>query len=280
MQEKEYYLNDKFDEFEKTKQMILEEKQKIEKGNKDLMIAARRLDESVKAVDEKNVKLEREKEELMKQFNDLETEKMNINSEKLKIAQEKSDIKLRLQSIDMMRMKYVTEPIGYLPTPSTKQFTSTIQNFSNTNFNSTGNNFYSTAPLNQTNRSNKSFNADQYFNSIQNRINSQKIMESNMNSQSLRGISSPNWNNFNEMLLKEKEFVKQSMDSMNNNTKQEYERMKQNYLNNISSSSNIILHNKEEEVKMDSLNFNKSIKDNVVQKSHNNEIDNFDEIEK
>ena len=187
LQEKEFYLNDKFDEFEKTKQTILEEKQKIEKGNKDLMIAARRLDESIRAVDEKNNRLEKEKEELMKQYNEIETEKMNINNEKLKIAQEKSDIRLRLQSIDMMRMKYVSEPLSFLPTPSPSNpnFSKTFQTINPKYFSNTGRSFYSSTQktgfydpqnFNQTTKG-KSFNADQYFSSLKNKINSQKNME-------------------------------------------------------------------------------------------------------
>ena len=287
LQEKEFYLNDKFDEFEKTKQTILEEKQKIEKGNKDLMIAARRLDESIRAVDEKNNRLEKEKEELMKQYNEIETEKMNINNEKLKIAQEKSDIRLRLQSIDMMRMKYVSEPLSFLPTPSPSNpnFSKTFQTINPKYFSNTGRSFYSSTQktgfydpqnFNQTTKG-KSFNADQYFSSLKNKINSQKNMEESNYTREL----SPSDGNFNEMIMKEKEFIKKSMESMDNNTNNEYEKMKKNYLNNLSSSSNIMLH-KEEEVKIDSVNYNKS---GIMQSKQQSqipiqEIDNFEEIEK
>lgn len=74
---------------------------RTERDRRDLMTAAKRIEEDIRIIDEKNRIFEAEKEEIVKRYNEVENEKTLINSEKLKIEQARTELRLRLQSVDV-----------------------------------------------------------------------------------------------------------------------------------------------------------------------------------
>lgn len=122
IQEKEYYLKDRYEEYEKIKRDIVDAKKVIDTDKRSLLLAAKRLEEDVKMVHAKNSVIDREKEQIMRRFQEYENDRALLNNEKIKIEQAKSELKLRMQSMDLMRMKFNhtanqfgdDNPLGYM----------------------------------------------------------------------------------------------------------------------------------------------------------------------
>lgn len=280
MQEKELYLTEKFEEFDKIRLSQAEKEEKIEKDRKELIIAARRIEDSIKALDEKGRLLEKEKNVLMKQYNEIESEKMNNNSEKIIIEQEKSEIRLRLQSIDMLRMKYITEnrpmlnltsPIQSIPSLTSNNFMSKTIMSTKINSKQMDNpNFYSSIPSNKTMMNMTSpkeisggFNADKYFDSLKNRIHSNNLIDNN------NDISEES-NKFDKMIMKERNYLKKSTESLESNTKNEYEKMKKNHFDSI-NITNLNIHEGPSLQQFKDKSFDNQKKDST--------LDNYEEIQ-
>jgi hypothetical protein len=101
LQEKEFYLTEKFEEFDRRKKDIEESSRKLEKEQRDTIIALKRLDDDIKLLEEKNRLFEKEKETIVRKYQEIETERAIMNSDKLKIEQDKAELRLRIQSLDV-----------------------------------------------------------------------------------------------------------------------------------------------------------------------------------
>ena len=101
LQEKEYFLKDKYEEYGKYKKEIIELKKAVDVDKKSLLSAAKRLEHDVKIVEVKNHTLEKEKEIIIRKFQEYESERSALNNERIRIEQMKSELKLRMQSIDV-----------------------------------------------------------------------------------------------------------------------------------------------------------------------------------
>ncbi len=178
LQEKEFYLREKFDEFEFTKQNLENDTKKIEKDKKDLYIAAKRLEESIISFEEKSNIFQKERDEVVRKYQEIETERNMMSQEKIKIEQSKAELRLRLQSLDMLRIKYVSAGLeqqnsgSFLATHLLKQESNNPNNFKNTgtNFNNELNNVNNLRASHTSQTSKKSFNADEYISSLKTKL--------------------------------------------------------------------------------------------------------------
>jgi len=212
LQEQDFYLKEKFEEFEKLKREIAGDQARLEGDKKELLVNVAKFKEQLKSYEEKSLILEKEKEQIFKRYQDLESERVFISNEKLKIEQGKTELRLRMQSMDALRIKYVassTDNLGLAPNM-------TGNNFAKTGF-QTGfpdkgvmsNNFISTKTenllkvnndvLNKTNMSlRKSFNCDEYLSSLRMKLGNNTI-------------SAGKPNNFTDYIFQEKEYLKKSV---------------------------------------------------------------------
>ena len=79
----------------------------LSRKEEELFIAAKRIDDSIKLLQERHMAVERESETVRKQLEEVDDERMKMSQERLKIEQERSDLRVREQAVEMMRRKYV-----------------------------------------------------------------------------------------------------------------------------------------------------------------------------
>jgi hypothetical protein len=166
LQQKEFYIKEKFDEIEKMKEDCVEKYKSIEKDKKDLVKIGMKLEHENKIIKQKEQALLRKEEEFGRRFHDFDYQRADLNSEKLIIEQSKAELRLRMEAADMLRIKYVNGNNLYenqIPIHSHNNFfrsTQTKDEINQPQFRSMSNSFVK-----------KSFNADEYFETLKNRLN-------------------------------------------------------------------------------------------------------------
>jgi hypothetical protein len=305
LQEKEYYLKEKFEEFERMRNDNEEMAKKTERDRRELTLAAKRLQDSILNLEEKNKIFESEREEIVRKYQELESERSILNTEKIKIEQSKAELRLRLQSVDMLRIKYVSNnmqgsnmsltnlPLG--GTMNNEYKLSSLNNFdpvspfpvnqnTNTNlnyhttqtqmqkislkndtnlYNTTGmNNFnqssYPHPPTNNyleskladfkhskslSNQSRKSMTNDEYMQNLQTKLresNSGNNFEEKQNYSMNKGRSDKVGNvNINSYIQQEKEYLRSSLESLENTVRKDYEKLSKEYITGLTKDYSV-----------------------------------------
>ena len=267
IQEKQFYFKEQYEKIEKEKVVLQEKENKIEKDHQDLYIAAKRIDDGIKALDIRKAEIDKERQLVMRHFDDIENEKININQQRMQIDQDKADVKLRLKSIDLLKTKYISDPLEYLPKPG-NAFTK--PNVVNKNVRGVQSNRYYYVPnmLNNSNNSydkgkyelkgisekedkgigNKNITANEYFNTLQNQLNNigNKYNYSHNDSNSKFEMSSngvKQRESVNDRIKKEQEYLRQSRESMDKSAKNDYEQMRKDYFSNNHRSLSSLNYN-------------------------------------
>lgn len=257
LQEKEYFLKEKFEEFERIRTDIYDEGKKLEKDRTELINAARRIEEGINQLDENKRLFEHEKSDFLRKFHECENEKAHLQKEKIKIEQIKAELNLRIQSIDLMRMQYVTSNLssennyGIVSNTNNELKNASLVNFNKTltKFNDQTlkiNNLTQVGKNGRLNELNfiqsksslgKSFNSDEYMQTIRMKMND-KINYCNNHQSDKYEMT-----DFNNFFIKEKEYLKKSNEDFLKYTKRDSEKLSayQPNLNNnvILSSENI-----------------------------------------
>ena len=104
MQEKDFYIKEKFEEFDKLKKEVVDEQRKLESDKKDLLTTVAKFKKQLKNYEEKSLILEKDKEQIYKKFQDLESERALISTDKVKIEQGRTELRLRMQSMDVKKL--------------------------------------------------------------------------------------------------------------------------------------------------------------------------------
>ena len=232
LQEKEYYLKEKFEQYEAYRKDLSELKKAIELDKKGLLTAAKRLEEDVRLVEIKNSTIEKEKEIIIRKFQEYENDRSILNNERVKLEQLKSELKLRMQTVDLMRVKYVSNQTqetndyyGFMNINSNMGNTNNF-NQSNPNMNlnmnnnafmtgSVSNNFSNTN-LNNTAKpqDRKQIKSDEFFENLKNKLENPNayLFDHDIQKSALSQTAKPSnsHNNFNNYLNKEMEQIKKS----------------------------------------------------------------------
>ena len=260
--DKDYYLNEQFEIFERDKANIEEEKTQFNNNNQDLLTATKRCNEKIKLNDQKQYEINKKKENINELRNKIENEKLLLNIQLMKINEQKKLMNEIIKNLENIKNQYYALPLfndnknlEFIPMKNDMNSTNNFKTngmssgrFTQSNFNydlsSTGFNqmnntnkqsMTQTFKSKNTNLNYKPFNADEYFNNLK-------------NMQIINGARVSN----DSFLLKEKEYLKQSNESFMKKTKNEYQNMKNDYLKGLSTSSNNnMMLKKEEEVNID-----------------------------
>ena len=108
LQEKEFYLKNKFEEFEIIHKEVRQKETMLSKEKYEITQAAKRLERNLAIFEEKSKLLENEKEQLKVIYRDLELKQNDCQRIELNLQQQKQDFKMRITNVDLMRSKYLT----------------------------------------------------------------------------------------------------------------------------------------------------------------------------
>lgn len=108
LQEKEFYLRDKFEEFDRLSKDIKQREMLVAKEKYEVTQAAKRLERNLAIFEENSRALENEKEQLNLICRDMEAKQSEYQREELNLEQQKAEFKMRMTSVDQMRAKYLT----------------------------------------------------------------------------------------------------------------------------------------------------------------------------
>ena len=184
---KEMEIINDLNEIQNLNHDIFLEKENIEKEKYNNETMDQRIHENIVLLNEEKEEIEREKERIKKQEIEIEIESKKLDEELNKIEQENKLFDLKNQTIDNMRMdfilnnKYENEEIGLKTMPDFKN--NGIDNYK-VNGNEDikpKNNFSQTFTAFNNGKSSKKFNADEYFNKLNQEINTRKNIDNNIN---------------------------------------------------------------------------------------------------
>lgn len=217
LHQKEFYVTEHVDYFNKMDSQFKQKQIELTEKENDLALAAKRIEDEINALERRETELQIERENIERIYQEIENEKIIINSEKMKIEQDKADIKLRLQTVDNLRIKYVNTNMnntsnGIVNTDKTVIQEAVELNKTLKEFNRANTSYNNSEPvrLNQS-----TFNSDDYFNTLKNKLNQIKY-EPKGNT----GLSS--------YLLKEHEYLKKSNEDLENKLKNTYDILNKN----------------------------------------------------
>ena len=221
---KEAYLNDKYEDYQRIKNFVeMKEKQNYQ-YEKDLKLAAIRIQDNIKEINMKENLIEQQKTDLLKKNNILIEQQKKIENDRLDIEQEKTELNLRYQYFNSF--SYKMPNINYdaknnmdikLANDNNSLKDDDKMNFNMNNeyigygINGQGYNTYNyiNGNMNNYNNNYEKFNADKYINAVKNRIeNGKKIYYQNYN---------PNDDKFD--ISKEREYIRKSKTLLDRNNK-------------------------------------------------------------
>lgn len=285
LQEKEYYLKEKFEEFERMRSENEEMAKKTERDRRELTLAAKRLQESILNLEEKNKIFESEREEIVRKYQELESERSIMNTEKIKIEQNKAELRLRLQSVDMLRIKYVSNNMqgnntamcmSNLPltvTLNNDYKLSSLNHFDSVNpfpinlnpniqkqkislkndtnlYNHPTNNYLESKladfkhSKSLSNQARKSMTNDEYIQNLQVKlresISGNNVEEKQSYSKNTGKFDKVSNNvTINSYIQQEKEYLRSSLESLENTVKKDYEKLSREYISGLTKDYNV-----------------------------------------
>ena len=178
LRNKEAYLNDKYEDYQRIKNFVEMKENQNYQYEKDLKLAANRIQDNIKELNMKENLIEQQKTDLLKKSNFLKEQQKQLENDKLDIEQEKTELNLRYQYFDSF--SYKTPNINYYQKSNINDNNDKINpNIYNTyEINEQGYNNYNYMNDNVNSYSNnyEKFNAEKYLNGVKNRIeNGKKI---------------------------------------------------------------------------------------------------------
>lgn len=212
---KEAYLNDKYDDYQRIKDIVeMKEKQNYQ-NEKDLTLAANRIQESIKELNMKENLIEQQKIDLLKKSKILQEQQKKIENNKMDIEHQKAELNLRYQKLSTFSYK---SPNVTFFEQNRNNFTMPLENENNNLKNgiNIGNNEkgFNTYNFGNENRGGyinnyEKFDAEKYLNAVKNRIeNGKKIYFNDYK---------PNGEKID--IAKEKEYIRKSKGILDRNIK-------------------------------------------------------------
>lgn len=223
MRIKEAYLNDKYEDYIRIKNVVeMKEKQNFQ-YEKDIKLAGERIQEGIKELNLKENLLEKQKIDVLTKFNILKEQQKKIESEKMDNEQKKAELNLRYQYLN--NFTYKSPNLAYYEQNKNSNFTIPLLhnnennnlkndiNFGDNNkieFNtfSNGNGIENGGKSGYINNYEK-FNAEKYLKSVKNRIeNGKRFFDEDFRS-----------NGGKLDIAKEKEYLRKCRGNLDNNLK-------------------------------------------------------------
>ena len=208
LENKEYIVTQKYDDFDRERTNIEMEKEMLNQHNEELIRQAKWLEQNVKEFNEEKIQFNKDMEEYLKNKNEFDRDVMKYKNDLLQLKQQRSLLQSQIQRFENAKAKCDNDNYNY----NYKQGSNRVLINNNNNNNGvqrSNNHVYSNTNSNK-------FNADDYYNQFQHKLNRKHIFEEHNNMKINNNTSLRKSEKFNEMFLKEKEFVKQSRSNLEN----------------------------------------------------------------
>ena len=244
--EKENYINSNMEDKINLDKILKEKEEKIKKRENDLETAAIRIENQINILNNKEKFLQTEKENLVKFYTKLNNDKNMLEKEKQIIEENRKNYLGKMRIVDNLRTAYVQNQLNN--TNKTFNNYNDIENdyknnmFSATNMTNTTS-FFNTTNLNHLyNTSNMNFNKNiNTINTMNNNAFANAAFKSNLKpinaEESFNGLkeelkkiheNNNGKNVFNNYLLNEDNYLKESNDKLKNQLKETYEKINNN----------------------------------------------------
>ena len=219
LENKEYIVTQKYDDFDRERKNIEMEKEMLNQYNDELVRRAKVLESNMNELNEDKIKFNQDMEEYLKNKNEFDRELMKYKNEVLLLKQQQTLLKSEIQRFENAKAKCDNDNYNNYKDGSNRGFVAGNSSNNNTQRRSYNNNRMYSNNSNSNSNSNK-FNANDYYNQFQSKLNRKHIYEEhnnmNMNNNDNNNNSLRKSERFNETLLKEKEFLKQSRSNLEN----------------------------------------------------------------
>lgn len=175
LRNKEVYLKDKYEDYQKIKAFVEAKEKQNYQNERDLKLAAARIQDNIIEINKKEDLLEKQKTDLLRKIREAKEQQKKIENDKMNVEHEKTELNLRYQYLNTF--SYRSPDLNYLNNNRNMSMPLINDNNDVTNNNIGFNNMYNDYGRNSSeyNYNNyERFNADKYINNVKNRIENGK----------------------------------------------------------------------------------------------------------